>query len=149
MAARMAEVAAGGGLRTTRELADLIERIAPRRGARLHPATRVFQALRIAVNDELGSLERGLPAVWRLLRPGGRLVVVTFHSLEARRVKVFGRQLERDYSVDGPVDVPERRVPVAPQLRRVQRRALVPGEAEMLANPRARSAQLRVYEKLG
>ncbi len=72
--------------RTTGQLAGLIERLAPRHGRRTHPATRVFQALRIAVNDELGALERGLAAAVRLLRPGGRLAVITFHSLEDRCV---------------------------------------------------------------
>jgi 16S rRNA (cytosine1402-N4)-methyltransferase len=97
-----------GRFQTTRQLTDLIERIAPRHGRKTHPATRVFQSLRMAVNDELGGLRRGLPAVWSLLKkPGGRLAVITFHSLEDRVVKEFGRDLARDYAVAGPVDVPE------------------------------------------
>ncbi|HTD68376.1 MAG TPA: 16S rRNA (cytosine(1402)-N(4))-methyltransferase RsmH, partial [Candidatus Limnocylindria bacterium] len=76
---------------TTKQLADFIERLAPRQGKRTHPATQVFQALRIAVNDELGSLQRGLEAAVKILKPGGRLVVITFHSLEDRLVKEFGR----------------------------------------------------------
>jgi 16S rRNA (cytosine1402-N4)-methyltransferase len=133
---------------TTRQLADLIERLAPRQGKRTHPATKVFQALRIAVNDEIGSLEAGLAAALRVLKPGGRLAVITFHSLEDRTVKAFGRARARDYTFSGGMDVPELREPRAPELTWVQRKALQPGEAELAANPRSRSAQLRVMEKL-
>ncbi len=133
---------------TTRQLAGLMERISPRHGRKAHPATRVFQALRIAVNDEIGALQRGLAGAVRLLKPGGRLAVITFHSLEDRVVKTFGRELARDYVVPGEVDVPELRQPRAPVLRLVTRRALCAGEAEVAANPRARSAQLRVMEKI-
>jgi 16S rRNA (cytosine1402-N4)-methyltransferase len=132
----------------TRELAELIERLVPRRGRKMHPATRVFQALRIAVNDELGVLKRGLPAVWSLLKPGGRLAVITFHSLEDRIVKEFGRERARDYVVAGPVDVPELRQPAEPSLRWVHRKPLQPKTQETAENPRARSAQLRVMEKI-
>jgi 16S rRNA (cytosine1402-N4)-methyltransferase len=133
---------------TTRQLAVLIERLSPRRGRRTHPATQVFQALRMAVNDELGSLQRGLGAALSILKPGGRLVVITFQSLEDRRVKLFGREVARAYSFPGPVDVPELRQPRAPQMRWVSRRAIQPSPAEVAANPRARSAQLRVLEKV-
>jgi 16S rRNA (cytosine1402-N4)-methyltransferase len=133
--------------RTTRQLAGLIERILPRRG-RTHPATKAFQALRIAVNDEIGSLTRGLEAAVRILKPGGRLAVITFHSLEDRTVKDFGHARSRDYTFPGEVDVPELRVPRAPELRRVTTRAVKPGAAEILENPRSRSAQLRVWEKV-
>lgn len=132
---------------TTRQLAALIERLSPRRGRKAHPATRVFQALRLAVNDEIGSLERGLDGAVKLLRPGGRLVVITFHSLEDRVVKQFGRARARDYTFAG-TDVPELRAPRAPDLRLVRRKSLQPGAAELAANPRSRSAQLRVMEKL-
>jgi len=132
---------------TTRQLAGLIERLSPRRGRKAHPATRVFQALRLAVNDELGSLERGLDGAVHLLRPGGRLAVITFHSLEDRVVKLFGRARARDYTFAG-TDVPELRAPRAPDVRWVQRKALLPGAAELAANPRSRSAQLRVLEKI-
>jgi len=135
-------------IRSTRQLATLIERCVPRGAVAVHPATRVFQALRMAVNDELGTLERGLRAVWRLLRPGARLVCITFHSGEARVVKQFGQALARAYDTPSGVDVPELRRPRPPRLRWVTRRALSPGEAEQRANPRARSAQLRVMEKL-
>ncbi len=133
---------------TTRELAGLIERILPRGGSRTHPATKVFQALRIAVNDELENLKRGLAAAVKMLQPGGRLAVITFHSLEDRLVKDFGRERARDYEFTGPVDDPELRRPRAPELRWVSRRAGKPGDAEIGANPRSRSAQLRVMEKI-
>lgn len=133
---------------TTRQLAELMARIVPRHGRKAHPATRVFQALRIAVNDELGSLRRGLAGAVRLLKSGGRLAVITFHSLEDRVVKEFGREQARDYVVPGEVDVPELRQPRAPVVRLVTRKAIGAGETEVAANPRARSAQLRVMEKI-
>ena len=133
---------------TTRDLADLIEAEQPRRGQRVHPATKVFQALRMAVNGELESLDRGLAAAWTALKPEGRLCVITFHSLEDRKVKEFGRELSRDYDFPGPVDVPEMRIPRAARARWVSRKAIVPSEQELRENPRARSAQLRVLVKL-
>ncbi|MBI3192683.1 MAG: 16S rRNA (cytosine(1402)-N(4))-methyltransferase RsmH [Pedosphaera parvula] len=133
---------------TTGQLAALIERLAPRRGKKAHPATRIFQALRMAVNDEAGELRRGLDAVVSLLNPGGRLAVITFHSLEDRMVKDFGRRETRDYTVPGEVDVPELRQPRTPTLRWVSRKAIQPSATELAANPRARSAQLRVLEKV-
>jgi len=133
---------------TTKQLADLIERLAPRHGKKAHPATKVFQALRIAVNDEIGSLQRGLAGAVKLLKPGGRLAVITFHSLEDRVVKEFGRERTRDYTFSGEVDVPELRTPCVPELKWVSRKAILPGEAELETNPRSRSAQLRVLEKL-
>jgi 16S rRNA (cytosine1402-N4)-methyltransferase len=133
---------------TTGQLADLLERLTPRRGKKTHPATKIFQALRIAVNDEMGSLKPGLAAAVKILKPGGRLAVITFHSLEDRVVKDFARARARDYTVTGEVDVPELRVPGAPELKRVTRKAVKPGEAELVENPRSRSAQLRVFEKL-
>ncbi|HZL78253.1 MAG TPA: 16S rRNA (cytosine(1402)-N(4))-methyltransferase RsmH [Candidatus Limnocylindrales bacterium] len=133
---------------TTRQLAALIGRLAPRHGKKSHPATKVFQALRIAVNDEIGSLKRGLDAAVKILRPGGRLAVITFHSLEDRVVKEFGRERTRDYTFPGKVDVPELRSPRVPELKWVSRKAISPGEAELNENPRSRSAQLRVLEKI-
>ena len=133
---------------TTRQLAELIEKISPRRGKKAHPATKVFQALRIAVNDELGSLKRGLDAAVKTLKPGGRLAVITFHSLEDRVVKDFGRARSRDYTFAGGVDVPELREPRVPELKWVTRKAIKPGAAEIAENPRSRSAQLRVMEKI-
>lgn len=129
-------------IQTTLELAELVERTLGRRERNKHPATRTFQALRLRVNDELGSLERALPAAVALLNPGGRLAVISFHSLEDRIVKQFIR---------GPQPAPVRRgLPVAPvataPLRAVGR-AQLPDEAEIARNPRARSSVLRIAEK--
>ena len=132
---------------TTRQLAELIERLSPRGGRKAHPATRVFQALRIAVNDEIGSLNRGLEGALKILKPGGRLAVITFHSLEDRVVKLFGRERARDYTFDGE-DVPELRKPCVPEIKLISRKAIMPSEAELAENPRSRSAQLRVMEKI-
>jgi 16S rRNA (cytosine1402-N4)-methyltransferase len=134
--------------KTTGQLAAFIERLAPRRGKRTHPATAVFQALRLAVNDEPRSLQRGLAAALAILKPGGRMAVITFHSLEDRLVKEFGRVRARDYEFSGTVDVPELRRPRAPELKWVERRSVKPGAAEVAENPRSRSAQLRVMEKV-
>jgi 16S rRNA (cytosine1402-N4)-methyltransferase len=133
---------------TTGQLADLIERLAPRHGKKAHPATKVFQALRIAVNDEIGSLKRGLTMAVKILKPGGRLAVITFHSLEDRVVKEFGRERTCDYAFSGPVDVPELREPRLPDMRWVSRKAILPDKMELRENPRSRSAQLRVLEKI-
>ncbi len=134
---------------TAQELAELIERVAPSRAPgrrRIHPATRVFQALRIAVNEELDALSAGLAAALDLLRPGGRLVVLSYHSLEDRIVKRFF-QLERR----GCVCPPEAPVCVCgrtPRVRLVTPKGVVPGEEELAVNPRARSARLRAAERL-
>jgi 16S rRNA (cytosine1402-N4)-methyltransferase len=133
---------------TTGQLSGLIERLTPRQGRKRHPATRVFQALRMAVNDELSSLRRGLAAASSILRPGRRLVVITFHSVEDRLVKVFGQERARGYIVNGDIDVPALRRPCAPTMKWAQRKAIQPSTAEVAANPRARSAQMRVLEKL-
>ena len=138
----------GRKFETTRQLADCIERLSPRRGKKAHPATKIFQALRIAVNDELGSLKNGLEAASEILKPGGRLAIITFHSLEDRVVKEFGRERARGYSVPGGVDVPELRQPRPPEMRWVTRKAILAGKAELHENPRSRSAQLRVLEKI-
>jgi len=82
------------------------------------------------------------------LKPGGRLAVITFHSLEDRVAKEFGRERARDYTFSGEVDVPELRQPCVPELSRVSRKAILPGEVELEENPRSRSAQLRVLEKI-
>jgi 16S rRNA (cytosine1402-N4)-methyltransferase len=133
---------------TTWQLAGLIERLSPRRGKKAHPATKVFQALRIAVNDEMGSLKCGLDAAVKILKPGGRLAVITFHSLEDRVVKEFGHERSRGYTFAGKVDVPELRESQTPELKWVTRKAIRPGEVELKENPRSRSAQLRVLEKI-
>ncbi len=135
-------------LETTGQLAGLIERVAPRQGRKRHPATKVFLAVRMTVNFEEKSLRSGLAAACTVLKHGGRLAVVTFHSYEDRLVKVFGREQTRDYTFAGEVDVPELRVPRVPLLKWVQRKAIRPGDQEVTENPRARSAQLRVLEKL-
>ncbi len=132
----------------TGQLAALIERLAPRRGKRTHPATKVFQALRLAVNDEVGSVKNGLEAAVKVLKPGGRLAVITFHSVEDRLVKEFGREQTRDYTFPGEVDVPELRQSRQAGMKWVQRKAMKPGAAELAENPRSRSAQLRVLEKI-
>jgi 16S rRNA (cytosine1402-N4)-methyltransferase len=134
---------------TAEELAALVERVAPpnpRQPRRTHPATRVFQALRIAVNEELEALQEGLAAALDLLRPGGRLVVLSYHSLEDRIVKRFFAAERR-----GCVCPPELPVCVCgrnPRLRLVTRPSLTPTPAEVEANPRARSARLRAAERL-
>lgn len=135
-------------LQTTRELADVIEQAAPAavRRKRIHPATRVFQALRIAVNEELSALETGLPAAIELLRPGGRVAVISFHSLEDRFVKNLFRDLARDCVC--PPQQPVCTCHTVPQVKVVTRKVVVPGEAEVNENPRSRSARLRVAEKL-
>jgi 16S rRNA (cytosine1402-N4)-methyltransferase len=133
-------------LHTTRELAAVIEAAAPRRGAHIHPATRTFQALRIAVNEELAAVANTLPQAVAALRPGGRLAVISFHSLEDRIVKDFfreqGRALvnppyEQLYAVERPTI-----------LKEITRKPIVSSQEEIKGNPRARSAKLRVAEKL-
>jgi 16S rRNA (cytosine1402-N4)-methyltransferase len=126
---------------------DLVETVraaipAPARFGDGHPAKRVFQALRIAVNDELGSLETALPAAFRMLRPGGRLGVISFHSLEDRIVKRFMRDLER--GCECPPDFPVCVCGKEPQLRALSRKAVRPSARELAANPRSASARLRV-----
>lgn len=147
--ARAIEVERGRApLTTTTQLAALAERVCPRRGARIHPATKLFQALRLAVNCELEAVHSGLRVMWDLLRPSGRLALIGFHSGETRLIKRFGRDLARNYEVTGEVDRPEFREPCEPRLRWVHRRAVHPSEDEVARNPRSRSALLYVFEKL-
>jgi 16S rRNA (cytosine1402-N4)-methyltransferase len=131
----------------TGELVDTIKCAipAPARFGEGHPAKRVFQALRIAVNDELGSLEAALPAALEMLRPGGRLAVIAFHSLEDRIVKQFLRDKERGCTC--PPDFPVCVCGNEPELRAIERRPVKPGQAEIAANPRAASARLRAAIK--
>lgn len=133
-------------LRTTRELVAVIERASPRRGDRVHPATQTFQALRIAVNDELASVQETLPQAVAGLKSGGRCAVITFHSLEDRIVKDFFREqskelvnplYERIYEI-------ERKAVV----KLINKKPTLPSEEEIKDNPRARSAKLRVVEKV-
>ena len=129
---------------TTRQLADIVARAVPTRERGRHPATRSFQALRIHVNDELGELQRGLDAAVRVLAVGGRLAVISFHSLEDRIVKLFMRRESQPDPAHAHLPYPP---PHDPALRLVGRK-LRAGEAEIAGNPRARSAILRVAERL-
>ncbi len=132
-------------IRTTLQLAEIVKQAYPGH-SRIHPATRTFQALRIAVNDELRSLEDVLPKAVQALGPGGRLAVISFHSLEDRIVKDFFRSESRD-RVNPPY---ERIYDVERQatLKEINRKPITPSDEELEANPRARSARLRVAEKV-
>ncbi|GAB0117308.1 16S rRNA (cytosine(1402)-N(4))-methyltransferase RsmH [Acidisoma sp. 7E03] len=133
---------------TTGELAAIIRSVMPADRSGIDPATRSFQALRIQVNDELGEIERALDQAARLLRPGGRLVVVSFHSLEDRIVKRF--MTDASGQTPGPSRYdPRGLVPqAAAQFALLTRKALRPGSAELAVNPRARSARLRALRRL-
>jgi len=130
----------------THQLAELIERVKGRGRRSLHPATQAFQALRIVVNDELAQLNCGLEAALDVCKPGGRIAVIAFHSLEDRVVKNFMRRKSADCVC--PPGLPVCRCGQRRQLRLVSRKPLWPDAAEVARNPRARSARLRVAEKL-
>ncbi|MBN1260794.1 MAG: 16S rRNA (cytosine(1402)-N(4))-methyltransferase RsmH [Anaerolineae bacterium] len=141
-------IVAARPLETTGQLAGVIEEAAGGQRSRgIHPATRVFQALRIAVNRELAMLEETLPQVVSLLKPGGRLAIITFHSLEDRVVKHFFRQEARgcECPPEAPVCVCGRK----PTLRLLTRKPIAPSPEEISVNPRSRSAKLRSVERLG
>src|SRR5690242_862235 len=129
---------------TTRALADLVARVVRSKPGDIHPATRTFQGLRIFVNEELDELQLALQAAERVLKPGGRLVVVSFHSLEDRIVKNFFN--ERAKTGGGSRHLPEVKQAV-PSFRLLTRKPIAPGEDETTANPRARSAKLRAAER--
>lgn len=129
MARAIVEARRDRRIRSTLELADVISAAVRRRG-KIHPATRAFQALRIAVNDELGELERALPVFVEMLAPGGRIAVISFHSLEDRLVKRYFKSREGEI------------------LRVLTKHIVAPSEEETRANPRARSAKLRVAERI-
>jgi len=133
-------------LHTTRELVAVIEKASPRRGDRVHPATQTFQALRIAVNGELESVESVLPQAVTSLKPGGRFAVISFHSLEDRLVKDFFREQSKDI-VNPPYEriYEEERKAV---IKIINKKPIVASDEEITDNPRARSAKLRVVEKI-
>jgi len=151
---RLAEVIANNRpLQTTKQLADLIDRESNKFGStghgrvsRIHPATQVFQALRIAVNNELAELERGLEAAVKLLEVGGRLVVISFHSLEDRIVKHYMREMSQECKC--PPGQPVCTCGSQPVLRLVRRKVVRPTASEIASNPRSRSAKLRVAQRI-
>ena len=133
-------------LHTTRELVAVIEKASPRRGERVHPATQTFQALRIVVNDELASVESVLPQAVAGLKSGGRLAVISFHSLEDRIVKEYFRSQSKDL-----INPPYERIYEVERkavIKEINRKPIVASEEEIKNNPRARSAKLRVIEKV-
>jgi 16S rRNA (cytosine1402-N4)-methyltransferase len=147
VARAIVERRAGVPFTRTTELADLVRSVVPKSRDGIDPATRTFQALRIHVNDELGEVDRGLAAAERLLAPGGRLCIVTFHSLEDRKAKEFLKRRS------GMQSAPSRHLPgpsmssPPPTFTLTRRKPLAPGDAECATNPRARSAKLRVGER--
>jgi 16S rRNA (cytosine1402-N4)-methyltransferase len=138
-------------IETTGELVDAIEAATPayvrRKFGGGHPAKRVFQAIRIAVNDELGSLDRALPAAWDLLRAYGRLAAISFHSLEDRRVKRF--LAEKAQGCICPPDLPVCVCGHEPEAELLTRRAVAPSPGEVADNPRSKSGRLRVARRIG
>ena len=138
--------AQGQALETTAQLAELVSRVKGGRRGHAHPATQVFQALRIAVNGELAALETVLPAALDLLAPGGRLAVISFHSLEDRMVKQF--MAAHEGRMESLAKGGARWSGQLPRARRVVRKALTATEEETARNPRARSAKLRVLERM-
>lgn len=150
------DIVAARPLRTTTELAEVVARsLGGHKGQRVHPATKVFQALRIAVNDELGALEAALPQAVELLAPGGRLAVISFHSLEDRIVKQFMQREARDCICDTLPGYVRSRVPQPCRcghkatVNIITRKPVQASEAEVRENPRSRSARLRIAERLG
>jgi 16S rRNA (cytosine1402-N4)-methyltransferase len=135
-------------IETTHELVDAIKAAvpAPAQFGGGHPAKRVFQAIRIAVNDELGALDRALPAAWGVLRPGGRLGAISFHSLEDRRVKRF--LADRARGCICPPDFPICACGRVPEAEVLTQRSVVPTPGEVAQNPRAASGRLRAARKL-
>jgi 16S rRNA (cytosine1402-N4)-methyltransferase len=138
-----------GELETTQELVDVIKAAvpAPARFAGGHPAKRSFQALRIAVNDELDQLDHALPLAWTVLRDGGRIGAISFHSLEDRRVKRF--LVERARGCICPPDLPVCACGREPEAELINRRAIMPTPGEIADNPRSKSARLRAAKKIG
>lgn len=145
IARRIVQQRAKAPIATTLQLADLISGVLPRKGKQ-HPATRSFQALRIAVNDELGALDALLSQGLSLLKSGGRMAIITFHSLEDRAVKRCFDRVTRP-EIDRP-EWPEPRPNPDYAARLITRKPITPGAAELAANPRSRSAKLRIIEKI-
>ena len=141
-----AALARGEPLDTTAQLAALVAQAKGGRRGRVHPATQTFQALRIAVNGELAALEQALPAALELLAPGGRLAVISFHSLEDRMVKQF--MAAHEGRMESLAKGGARWSGRLPRARRVTRKAVGPADEEIARNPRARSAKLRVLERM-
>ena len=141
-----AALARGEPLETTAQLAELVSRAKGGRRGRTHPATQTFQALRIAVNGELAALEAALPAALELLAPGGRLAVISFHSLEDRMVKQF--MAAHEGRMESLAKGGSRWIGQLPRARRVTRKAVTAAEEEIARNPRSRSAKLRVLERM-
>lgn len=133
-------------LATTKELAEIIKGVVPFTKSKIHPATRTFQALRIVVNDELKALEAFLPAALEVLKPGGRLAVIAFHSLEDRIVKKYFRHESRDCIC--PPEIPICVCEHKARIKEITRRPIRPEDREIEVNPRARSAKLRGAEKI-
>ena len=133
-------------LRTTTQLADVVSNAVGGRRGRIHPATRTFQAIRIAVNDELGNIRQGLEGAVEVLRPEGRLAVIAYHSLEDRIVKNTLREMASECIC--PPSLPICECSHEPTVRIVNRRVIKPSREEALANPRSRSARLRIAERL-
>ncbi len=134
---------------TTQQLAKLVERIYKKRfhkKSKTHPATKVFQALRIAVNDELASLETVLPKICDALQPGGRVVVISYHSLEDRIVKQFFNLAAKGCIC--PPDFPKCTCGKDPLMEVITKKPIIPSEEEIEVNPRSRSAKLRIYKKI-
>ncbi len=144
VARAIVEARRAGPIARTAELAAIVRRVVPRAKDGIDPATRTFQALRLRVNDELGELDRGLAAAERILGEGGRLAVVSFHSLEDRAVKRFLRARAGGEGVSRHAPARAER---AASFRLVTRKPVAPSAAEARANPRARSARLRVAER--
>jgi 16S rRNA (cytosine1402-N4)-methyltransferase len=147
VARKIVDARANGRITRTHELADIVRSAVPRSADGLDPATRTFQALRIHVNDELGELNRGLVAAERLLKPEGRLAVVSFHSLEDRTVKEFlRRRSATSLSTSRHLPANDHAIPT-PTFRLLARKPQIPSAEETRMNPRARSAKLRVAER--
>ncbi len=145
IAAAIVKDRASAPFQTTTQLASMIERLIKGPKGRIHPATKVFQALRIEVNHELDSLVRVLNQALKMLKKGGRIVVVSYHSLEDRVVKMFFRDQAREY-VNLPNELTTTKL--QPQLEILSKKPLIPSDEEIAANPRARSAKLRFAQKL-